>query len=72
MLVGHGDSDSMVPLDLAKKTYDTLRSLRKGDNMLYKTYRGMDHQSCPEEMRDVEAFLLRVLPPIPDLAPSKL
>uniref|UniRef100_A0A2I2ZMF4 palmitoyl-protein hydrolase n=1 Tax=Gorilla gorilla gorilla TaxID=9595 RepID=A0A2I2ZMF4_GORGO len=46
----HGDCDPLVPLMFA--------------NVTFKTYEGMMHSSCQQEMMDVKQFIDKLLPPI--------
>ena len=57
---GHGDQDGVVPLSMglsAKKFYTEELGLT---NLKTKTYRGLEHSSCPEEIEDVITFLKSV------------
>lgn len=60
-LVCHGDSDEVVN----PKAGDLLfkRLTEAGVPADKKTYKGMGHSSCPEEMNHVAAFLGKLLPP---------
>lgn len=58
---GHGTSDPMVVYPMASKTQKSLQA--KGvSNYELKSYRGMQHSLCPEEIQDVAHFLLTCLP----------
>jgi len=57
----HGDADNVVRYSIGKRTFDELSKIRGGKNIELKTYRGMAHQSCEEEMRDVADFIGKVL-----------
>ncbi|KJK83538.1 hypothetical protein H634G_01667 [Metarhizium anisopliae BRIP 53293] len=61
IFMGHGDRDPLVLYDLAKDSEKALGSM--GYSVTFKTYRGMQHQACAEELGDVEAFLSSRLPP---------
>ncbi|KID80736.1 Acyl-protein thioesterase 1 [Metarhizium brunneum] len=61
IFMGHGDRDPLVLYDLAKDSEKALSSM--GYSVTFKTYRGMEHQACAEELGDVEAFLSSRLPP---------
>ncbi len=54
----HGIHDSMVPEAMGKHALEALKAL--GYEPQYKTY-PMDHEVCPKEVRDISAFLQRVL-----------
>ncbi|KAK4242003.1 acyl-protein thioesterase [Achaetomium macrosporum] len=59
IFMGHGDADTVVPTPLGKLSYDLLKSL--GYNATFKIYKGMPHLPFPEELDDVEAFLVERL-----------
>jgi lysophospholipase-1 len=61
ILMGHGDSDPLVRYPLAKDSEDALKKMDY--NVTFKTYRGMEHSACVEELNDVEDFLASRLPP---------
>ena len=58
----HGDQDPLVSVHWGKKTNELLT--QNGVDATFNVYKGMAHSSCQEELLDVAAFLLRVLPPI--------
>jgi len=51
----HGTEDSMVPLAAAERTVEALKGA--GHTPTLKTYPGMEHSLCDEELRDVLAWL---------------
>lgn len=60
----HGTADPMVNLALANRTKEHLEEEGKATGVLpIKTYRGMAHSSCPQEMEDFTQFLLKMIPP---------
>ena len=61
IFMGHGDSDMVVNTVIGKKTYDVLKEL--GYNIGWNMYPNLEHSASPEEIKDVEDFLLKVLPP---------
>jgi len=61
IFMGHGDSDMVVNTVIGKKTYDVLKDL--GYNVDFKLYPNLEHSASPEEILDVESFLIKVLPP---------
>ncbi|KAM6514369.1 hypothetical protein FALCPG4_015518 [Fusarium falciforme] len=61
VIMFHGDQDTMVPTNRAKR--DVERLIELGYDVAWKTYPGMGHSTCPEELDDVEAFLRVQLPP---------
>lgn len=58
----HGDSDSLVAPSFGLMTSQLISSFNS--HMQFKTYRGMEHSSCDEEMDDVKSFINKCLPPI--------
>ncbi|CAG9939499.1 unnamed protein product [Clonostachys rosea f. rosea IK726] len=61
ILMAHGDSDQVVVYPLAQESEKKLTSL--GYDVNFKTYRGMEHNACLEELNEVEEFLVSRLPP---------
>lgn len=60
----HGDMDPLVPLVFGRLTVEKLKSLMSPEKISFKTYHGMAHSSCPQEMRDIKGFIETHLPPI--------
>ncbi|XP_004275061.1 acyl-protein thioesterase 1 [Orcinus orca] len=60
----HGDSDPLVPLMFGSLTAERLKTLVNPTNVTFKTYGGMTHSSCQQEMMDVKQFIDKLLPPI--------
>ncbi|CAI5779536.1 acyl-protein thioesterase 1 isoform X2 [Podarcis muralis] len=60
----HGDRDPLVPLMFGSVTSETLKTMLNPGNISFKTYSGMMHSSCIEEMMDVKQFIDKQLPPI--------
>ena len=60
IFMGHGDSDDVVAYKWGVESQKALKE--KGfANLEFKTYKGMGHSSCDEEMRDLTVFLGRIL-----------
>ncbi|XP_003383491.1 PREDICTED: acyl-protein thioesterase 1-like [Amphimedon queenslandica] len=59
----HGDSDMMVKYLYGQKSAELLSSLNPS-NHTFKTYNGLGHSSDPREMRDIEVWLGKLLPPV--------
>ncbi|KAI8622724.1 Phospholipase/carboxylesterase/thioesterase [Chytriomyces sp. MP71] len=59
--MGHGDSDEVVAFQWGRKSADKLKEL--GRQVTFKTYKGMGHSSCQQEMGDLAKFLGETLPP---------
>ena len=64
VLVAHGTHDDVVRYAFGKATAEELKRRGVAD-VDFRTYRGMAHSVVPEELRDVLAFLRRVLPATP-------
>uniref|UniRef100_A0A3P9J4Z8 Acyl-protein thioesterase 1 n=1 Tax=Oryzias latipes TaxID=8090 RepID=A0A3P9J4Z8_ORYLA len=62
----HGDADPLVPLMFGTQTAEKMKSLINPANMAFKTYRGLPHSTCPEEMVDVKRFIEKHLPAVSD------
>jgi phospholipase/carboxylesterase len=58
---GHGRFDDIVPLALGQGTHDLLTA--KGYDADWRMY-PMPHSLCAEEVEDIRAWLLKVLPPV--------
>ena len=59
VLMCHGDSDMVVNYNWGKLSAEHLKTL--GISIDFKTYRSMGHSSSQEELRDLAAFLKRVI-----------
>ncbi|XP_076804567.1 acyl-protein thioesterase 1-like isoform X1 [Clavelina lepadiformis] len=61
----HGEADPMVPLQFGQLTQQKLKAGRGplGLKTEFKTYRGMGHQSCDEEMDEVKQFIEKIVAP---------
>ncbi|CAN0021528.1 unnamed protein product [Lampetra planeri] len=60
----HGEQDPLVPAAFGSLTSQQLRGMMGSSNVDFKTYPGVPHSSCPEEMRDIKQFIDKHLPPI--------
>ncbi|NXQ94962.1 LYPA1 thioesterase, partial [Sagittarius serpentarius] len=60
----HGDCDPLVPLMFGSLTVEKLKSMINPANIIFRTYSGMMHSSCIEEMMDVKHFIDKHLPPV--------
>ena len=63
VFMGHGLSDPMVPVALAQLSQGLL--LQSGvppGTVTMKTYPGMGHSACPQEMVDAKAWLAACVP----------
>lgn len=59
MFQGHGDSDPLVPHQWGKLTADVVKQM--STKHTFKTYPGMNHQSCPEVWKQFSKILLNPL-----------
>lgn len=64
ILMGHGDSDSMVKPEWGRISAEKLRE--EGYKVELKVYRGLEHSAAPEEIDDVEAYLNQRIPAVGD------
>ncbi|XP_012676794.1 acyl-protein thioesterase 1 [Clupea harengus] len=60
----HGEADPLVPLMFGCLTVQKLKSLMNPNNITFKTYPGMAHSSCPQEMDNIKDFIETNLPQI--------
>ncbi|KFO32543.1 Acyl-protein thioesterase 2 [Fukomys damarensis] len=60
----HGELDPMVPVRFGALTAEKLRSVVTPAKVQFKTYPGVMHSSCPQEMAAVKEFLEKLLPPV--------
>ncbi|KAM9501505.1 acyl-protein thioesterase 1 [Clarias gariepinus] len=60
----HGEADPLVPLIFGRLTVEKLKTMLKPNSITFKTYPGMAHSACPEEMMDIKQFIEKQLPPI--------
>lgn len=61
VFLGHGTSDPLIPLALAQSTANLLK--QKGFSQLdFRAYPGVQHSISTEELQDLRAFILQVLP----------
>jgi len=59
-LLCHGESDPVVPYKWGQLTYSKLNI--EGASVTFKSYPGLQHGACNEEMQDLLAFLKKVIP----------
>nr|XP_031297484.1 acyl-protein thioesterase 1 [Camelus dromedarius] len=60
----HGTLDRLVPLMFGSLTAEKLKTLVNPANVIFRTYEGMMHSSCQQEMMDVKQFIDKLLPPV--------
>ncbi|KAI0967826.1 Phospholipase/carboxylesterase/thioesterase [Xylaria arbuscula] len=61
IFLAHGTADHVVPTPLGQMSYELLK--KQNFPVTIKTYPGMAHSACLEELDEVEAFLHSRLPP---------
>lgn len=61
LLMCHGDADDVVGFKWGVMSREKLESFGK-EGLSFKTYSGMGHSTCNEEIRDVAGFLQKVIP----------
>uniref|UniRef100_A0A2K6BTY2 Acyl-protein thioesterase 1 n=1 Tax=Macaca nemestrina TaxID=9545 RepID=A0A2K6BTY2_MACNE len=65
--IGDANRDISIlqfPLMFGSLTVEKLKTLVNPANVTFKTYEGMMHSSCQQEMMDVKQFIDKLLPPI--------
>jgi len=55
ILMCHGEQDEVVKYEWGKRSYEVIKGFHK--NITFKSYKGMGHSSCPQEMFDIMGFL---------------
>lgn len=66
LLQCHGDADPLVPFIFGSQTSEKMKTLVNPANITFKSYRGLPHSACPEEMVDIKRFIEKQLPAISD------
>ncbi|MCJ1417899.1 hypothetical protein MMC32_004244 [Xylographa parallela] len=69
VFMGHGDADPTVRYAWGQQTAAVLKELGYGVD--FRTYRGLQHSADPEEIDDLERYLLARLPPLGEAGVSK-
>ncbi|XP_010830856.1 PREDICTED: acyl-protein thioesterase 1-like isoform X2 [Bison bison bison] len=60
----HGDLVPLVTLMFGSLTVEKLKTLVNPANVTFRTYAGMMHSSCQQEMMDIKQFIDKLLPPV--------
>ncbi|NXH95236.1 LYPA2 thioesterase, partial [Pachycephala philippinensis] len=60
----HGEMDPMIPVRFGALTAEKLKSVVTPAKVQFKTYPGVMHSSCPQEMMAVKEFIEKLLPRI--------
>ncbi|MED6269722.1 Acyl-protein thioesterase 2 [Characodon lateralis] len=60
----HGEMDMMIPVQFGAMTAEKLKFIVNPQMVTFKTYPGIPHSSCPQEMAAVKEFIEKYLPRI--------
>uniref|UniRef100_A0A3Q2X7V3 palmitoyl-protein hydrolase n=2 Tax=Haplochromini TaxID=319058 RepID=A0A3Q2X7V3_HAPBU len=60
----HGEMDAMIPVQFGAMTAEKLKSIVNPQMITFKTFPGLPHSSCPQEMAAVKEFIEKLLPRI--------
>ncbi|XP_077405047.1 acyl-protein thioesterase 2 [Vanacampus margaritifer] len=60
----HGEKDEMIPVQFGAMTAEKLKYIVSPQMITFKTYPGVPHSSCAQEMLAVKEFIEKYLPPI--------
>ncbi|XP_031730573.1 acyl-protein thioesterase 2 isoform X1 [Anarrhichthys ocellatus] len=60
----HGEMDAMIPVQFGAMTAEKLKGIVNPQMITFKTYPGLSHSSCPQEMATVKDFIEKYLPRI--------
>ncbi|XP_072227169.1 acyl-protein thioesterase 2 [Leuresthes tenuis] len=60
----HGEMDPMIPVLFGAMTAEKLKTIVNPQMVTFKTYPGLVHSSCPQELEDVKEFIEKYLPRI--------
>lgn len=61
LFVAHGEDDPIVPKAEGQRIVQCMARVAPSSRVEFQSYAGMAHASCPEEVRDVRAFVERVM-----------
>ena len=70
VLVAHGESDNVVPVSEGRRVAASVRRLAPDADVALRTYAGMGHSTCAEEVSDLRAFLQSVVAGASDVGPD--
>jgi lysophospholipase-2 len=59
VLMCHGDTDQVVAYNYGKQSYEKLQEA--GCAVQFKTYPGMGHSACPQELEELKKFITEKL-----------
>uniref|UniRef100_A0A8C7LD23 palmitoyl-protein hydrolase n=1 Tax=Oncorhynchus kisutch TaxID=8019 RepID=A0A8C7LD23_ONCKI len=60
----HGEMDPMIPVQFGAMTAEKLKVIVNPQKITFRTYPGLMHSSCPQEMAAVKEFIEKQLPRI--------
>ncbi|XP_061453795.1 acyl-protein thioesterase 2 isoform X2 [Rhineura floridana] len=60
----HGEVDPMIPVRFGALTAEKLKGIVTPSRVQFRTYPGVMHSSCPQEMMAVKEFIEKLLPRI--------
>ncbi|XP_041758975.1 acyl-protein thioesterase 2 [Coregonus clupeaformis] len=60
----HGEMDPMIPVQFGAMTAEKLKIIVNPQKITFRTYPGLMHSSCPQEMAAVKEFIEKQLPRI--------
>uniref|UniRef100_A0A673LIE4 palmitoyl-protein hydrolase n=1 Tax=Sinocyclocheilus rhinocerous TaxID=307959 RepID=A0A673LIE4_9TELE len=58
----HGEMDPMIPVQFGAMTAEKLKTIISPQNVTFRSYPGLMHSSCPQEMSAVKEFIEKKLP----------
>ena len=61
VLVAHGEADNVVPLSEGRRLAASVQRLAPKAQVQFRSYTGMGHTICEEEVSDLRAFLRTVI-----------
>lgn len=61
VLVAHGEADNVVPLSEGRRVVTSVQRLAPRAQVKFRSYAGMGHATCDQEVRDIRAFLQSVI-----------
>ena len=61
VLVAHGEADNVVPVSEGRRVAASVRRLAPHADAEFRSYGGMGHSTCADEVSDLRAFLQSVM-----------
>jgi predicted esterase len=62
IFMGHGTADPLIPLAMGSMSHELLKGGLGLERSEFKSYSGVTHSSCDEELKDVRVFLEKAVP----------